>query len=484
MPQNDLEQQRALLGQAKSLLTSLAQLSGLEAAAIARANEEAANLVVNFDAAGRAANANVEAIARANPEAARLTNNIGAAHRATNLNAVAMTRVNIQASRYATTMAAAALATNAAAKAAAGLSGEMGKAEQASAKAAKGVQNNWERAAATIQRAAFVAIGAVLATSAAADPGAVRIFTFEVQNLAAAFGTILMPILNAATAIIVRLNAWITNLSPAAKAVIVAIIAMTIVLGLLVFAINKVNAALVVFNGLTGGILLIIGLIVSLIVGIAASSNAAGGSLGRLGGIAQRIGKFFELVFSKLVVIFEAIVFMVGEWWKLMEGMYGWLIQGAMDAIVHTFTTIADAITYATVALAVFYKRLREGTLFSPGWLKEIKDKVQELQKAASSTRTTQAAQGRSGQLEVGEIFFKNFAAALGQGYAAATADNTAATAANTNRTNTILSSIMGWLFTGPLTQIVSGFTSGPSSSPLSLSWGIQNPWASSSNGS
>lgn len=405
--------------------------------------------------------------------------------------AALLARANLEAAKLSGNQAAVTRAAKEAARAAADLSRNIESANQKAIKAAAELERRQQAAASAIVRASAVAIAAIISLSAAADPGAFQQFKLALLDVGAAVGTILVPILNIFTTVLMRVNAWITNLSPAARAVIGVIVGLTVVVGLLTFAWGKLNAALVVFNSLTGGVLLIIGLIVAFLVGIAASSGKAEGSVSRLGAVMAKIGKVFEIVISKVIVVFEAIIYMIGEWWALLDQVAGWLITAFIDSVVNTFTMIADSITFATVALGVFYRRLREGELFSGGWIKEIEDRINDLNKAARNAQTTQAAQGAAQQIQVGEIFFKNFAAALGANYAQQTAENTAQVAQNSATTNTLLGSVVAGLtvLSGPF-GLVAGYiasninTSQASSSPLSLNWGMNNPWAGTGSSS
>lgn len=109
---------------------------------------------------------------------------------------------------------------------------------------------------------AVVSVGASFAGLAASvalfNPALVNRFTWELKNLGAALGNIVQPIIASATSWFIRLNTWLTNLSPTTKKLIATVTALGTSFVLVAKFTALLTPALAALGAVTSAVLTII----------------------------------------------------------------------------------------------------------------------------------------------------------------------------------------------------------------------------------
>jgi hypothetical protein len=283
------------------------------------------------------------------------------------------------------------------------------KALDAQRKAADGIRGAFARVALAIAGAGVTVKSVVPHFAGLFAPGAARIFSREMENLGAAIGRILLPVLNTMTAVVERLNIFLTNLSPATRRMIAAL-ALTAAAAATAAAAIKALSLLSFSNPI-----LAIATVAAGILAVSAAAGYATKSVGRLvlamyaAGVA--VSFFAGPLGGALVAAAVAVGFLASKWETLsrvfkpvtdavgavidafdevfaavgdaFQAIYEATLKPFVDFLVNEFISAikwaADRVIDLAAAIATLAKRFREGRLEAAGFWKEANLRAAEM---------------------------------------------------------------------------------------------------------
>ncbi len=157
------------------------------------------------------------------------------------------------------------------------------------------------------------------------SPGTMRIYNMEVQNLGAAMGSILRPVVQALIPLLQQVNTWLTNLTPTTKAIMAAMAMgaaaiatfgsawsmlaplVTSAIGVIQTAIGALSVEMGVLDVESGGILPLLGLVATALVGCGGAAAFAEGGLGGIGDVLEALTTAFEPIVDVAGVVVKAL---------------------------------------------------------------------------------------------------------------------------------------------------------------------------------
>ena len=198
------------------------------------------------------------------------------------------------------------------------------------------------------------------------NPATIIRYEMALTSLSGVLGQIFNPLIEQATVFVRELATWIYNLTPTTKAILAAIavgaIAVTTGIAAVTAAVVGLNVVLAAFNTLTGGVVLVVGVLVTAFVGLVAGGVALAGYLGYLGGAMEGIGEIFSSLWTTVKTVTGAIWGVlqpfVEAWWRLFTGLLMRLspIWESLKNVWAGWLTLMQLLGPETKSLAAMYE--------------------------------------------------------------------------------------------------------------------------------
>lgn len=191
-----------------------------------------------------------------------------------------------------------------------------------------------------------------------ADPGGMMMLNFAFRDLAAVVGVQFIPVLEKVTQFVRNLADAILNLDEGTKQQIVtwvewaagiagvAMVLPRIVGGIqaVISVVGALRGVFQAFNLSTGGMLVAIGVLVSLFAALAGSSKQAGGGVGGIMGALRGVVAALKPLMDAFGRLFQAL--------QPIFEKFGSVILKLVELVIPVFTKLVDALTWVVEKLA------------------------------------------------------------------------------------------------------------------------------------
>lgn len=252
----------------------------------------------------------------------------------------------------------------------------------------------------SIGRAAFAGIvSAVVGLGALASPAMFQQFSLAMRDLGAVVGQMLLPVFDLLIKVIRGVADWIVNLSPATKSLVTALAFLALGFGVTTVAVYALVAAFTALNTVSGGILIVIGAVVTALAGLAYwfTQTESGGSA------MASVWEALKPVWTSLNVLLAAgseafgqlatAMMEIGKALGLFDGNLLQIVTGAMQQMI-------DGLTRMIILFGVLAETMSNpvGFLALDKMFGEVERRFQKIRKEimAAAKSSVGAAPGKA----------------------------------------------------------------------------------------